>query len=222
MVDRNVDVLLTDPKNSQSKSIAIYHFRLTINPQSGFLILEPGDSKRALQHLVGDRWEDVVGRRVVYEKSMTLRAGECDYKLEYAIQERHKLEYMDMRNAFLATLADPGNQDRGIYDQFAVIPGTYTRVIGKCIKFEARLGHGTFGWVDQGLDIETGDLLAIKEVRITHERDWLTIKRELEIGMHFEVSLLTMKMLSDVDTCKDRRDRSTPYTWLLLPAWISE
>ena len=184
---RGVDVLLTDPRDSGSKSIAGVHFRLSMNPQSGYLILNPDNDKAALESYVGSEWRAVEESRLIYEKSTMLRAGDCEYRLNYAFEDGHKSAFIAARNEFVKEyFSGPESTDQ--FELFNYLPGSNAQIIGdKLLRFGTQ-GTGTFGWVDQGLDMKTGNVLAIKEMRLKTQREWSAINQERKIGMKFEVS----------------------------------
>lgn len=55
------------------------------------------------------------------------------------------------------------------------------------LEFETQ-GNGKFGWISQGVDIKTGNLVAIKELRISSHQSHLEAIAEVNMGYRFLVS----------------------------------
>ncbi|KAI9656460.1 MAG: hypothetical protein M1821_004666 [Bathelium mastoideum] len=179
--NRGVDMLLARPRESASRSLASQHFRLRISEHSGLLMLCCGAPKRPpLETNVGGKWEllEPGQETLVYQKSTLLRVGRCELELQYTISKDNQAVFLARRNAFIdRNLHPPSN----VYESSTYIPGGDITVRGRYLQLATR-GHGTFGWVSQGFDTHTGQLIAIKELRIRKNEDWLDVQNEIKLG----------------------------------------
>lgn len=186
LVNRDVDLLLTRPGDIMSRSLASIHMLFTFNPRSGFLMLRAGSTKAPVEFQKGGTWEKLEynEQRLLYLPATMLRAGLCEYELEYTIEEKHRESYFEQRDAFLrAVLPRRG----GLPKSFRKLPGDRYVQRGKYIEFETQ-GSGAFGWISQGADTETGHPVAIKELRITTRWQRAEAVAEVGIGRRLHVS----------------------------------
>ena len=105
--NRNVDLLLAKPRDNRSKSLANIHMVFRFNPKSGFLMLRGGSQKASVEHSMSGIWEKLVYEKeqVMYQCSTMLRAGVCEYELEYTVDEKHREAYFTQRDALLRTIS---------------------------------------------------------------------------------------------------------------------
>lgn len=188
--NRGVDILLAKPRDIASKSLASYHFRLRISEHSGLLMLSSGATKRPpLETNIGGNWESLEPEQetLVYQSSTMLRVGRCQFELQYTIGETYREAFLAQRNTFISRKLNPSSN---IYEYSTYVPGENITVRGRYLQLATR-GHGTFGWISQGFDTRTGQLIAIKELRIEKKKDWRVIKDEIEMGRRFQVRPLS-------------------------------
>ncbi|KAF6230750.1 hypothetical protein HO133_000009 [Letharia lupina] len=128
-------------------------------------MLKGGSHKASVEYRLGSKWVklDYDEEHLVYEHSTRIRAGMCEYELEHTVAEKYRKSYFEKRDRFLEAQL-PGN------NQFKIgplqrMPGDNYVLRGRYLELETR-GSGAFGWITQGLDTKTGDLVAIKELRI--------------------------------------------------------
>ena len=126
--------------------------------------------------------------QLMYQFSTMLRAGTCEYELEYTVKEEHREAYFIQRKGFFELLSPSQGNPQPVFQR---LPGDSCVSRGRYLKFETQ-GRGAFGWVTQGVDIETGDPIAIKELRIDCRRSRLEVMAEVRMGSRF--------LVSDVDT----------------------
>lgn len=181
--NRGVDLLLAKPGDHLSKPLAGIHMVLLFNLRSGFLMLRGGSKKVPVEFKAGGTWEKLEYRedRLMHQPATTLRVGTCEYDLEYIVEEKHRTSYFAQRDAFLESISP--NKEL-LPQPFQKMPGDSYVLRGRYLEFETQ-GSGTFGWITQGLDTKTGDLIAIKELRISNPRMSLAIKAEVKIGKCF-------------------------------------
>ena len=186
VTNRGVDLLLVKPGHMLGKKIASVHLLLRFNFKSGFLVLSAESQKAVVEVKVGITWERLPynEERLIHQPITTLRAGICEYDLEYAVEEKHREAYFDERNAFLETI-QPSKEARA--RNFQKLPGDSCVLRGQYLEFGTQ-GFGTFGWVSQGLDIRNGDPVAIKELRLKSRRDRDEALDEVKMGKGFLVS----------------------------------
>ena len=188
-INRNVDLLLAKPGDNRSKSLASIHMLFRFSRKSGFLMLRGASPKVPVEYSIGGSWRQLgyEKEKLLYQVSTMLRAGMCEYKLEYTIEERHRDAYFQHRNIFLKMIpSNKGNLPRA----FQKMPGDSCVLRGRYLEFETK-GFGAFGWITQGIDTETGDPVAIKELRINGRRSRLEIMSEVNMGIRFHVSKVT-------------------------------
>lgn len=184
--NRGVDMLLAKPRDIASKSLASNHFRLRISEHSGLLMLSPGATKRpSLETNIGGTWGSLGPEQeiLVYQSSTMLKVGQCQLELQYTIGETNREAFLALRNTFIDTKLGPSSN---IYEYSTYVPGENITIRGRYLQLATR-GHGTFGWISQGFDTHTGQLIAIKELRIEKKKDWGVIKAEIEMGRRFHV-----------------------------------
>lgn len=184
--NRGVDLLLAKPGDVSSKSLASIHMVLLFNLRSGFLMLRAGSKKAPVEFKVGATWERLEYREehLMHQPATMLRAGACEYELEYTVEEKHRKAYFEQRDSFLEGLL-PNNEP--IQLAFRKMPGDSCVLRGRYLEFETQ-GSGAFGWITQGVDIKTGNPIAIKELRINSRRSRFEIMAEVEMGRRFLVS----------------------------------
>lgn len=184
--NRNVDLLLAKPGDNRSKSLANIHMLFRFNRKSGFLMLRGASPKVPVEYSIGGSWRTLgyEKEQLLYQFSTMLRAGVCEYKLEYTIEENHRNAYFQRRDVFLEAVP---SSNENISWLFQKLPGDSCVLRGRYLEFETK-GSGAFGWITQGLDTETGDPVAIKELRINGRRSRLEIMAEVKMGTRFHVS----------------------------------
>lgn len=185
-VNRDVDLLLARPGDIMSRSLASIHMLFIFNPRSGFLMLRAGSTKAPVEFKMGGTWEKLEynEQRLLHLPATMLRAGLCEYELEYTISEKHRESYFEQRDTFLRTVFP---RKGGLPKSFQKLPGDSYVQRGKYIEFETQ-GSGSFGWITQGADIKTGDPAAIKELRITTRWQRAEAVAEVKIGRRLQVS----------------------------------
>ena len=184
--NRGVDLLLAKPGDTQSKSLASTHMVFRFNCKSGFLMLQGGKSKVPVKYYhQSGVWEtlEFEDEQLMYQVSTMLQAGACEYELQYTVEERHREAYLRERNDFLESTKGRDFQ-RPIFQR---LPGDNCVVRGRYLEFQTR-GAGAFGWIIQGVDIKTGDPVAIKRLSIRSKRDGADIMNEVKMGNRFLVS----------------------------------
>ena len=182
---RGVDFLLAKPGDINSKSLASVHFMLKISPQLGLLMLQCGPNKDvALEVNMNGSWR-LLGpeeERLMYQLFTALRIGRCEFELQYTIDPCNRDDFIARRNRFLKNATSSLN---------AYLPGDNVIVRGRFLQFMT-VGHGSFGWVTQGADTWSGNLIAIKECHITSKSQWPEIEKEVEYGRLFRARLLLL------------------------------
>ena len=180
--NRNVDFLLAKPGDNRGKSLANIHMVFRFNRMSGFLMLKGGSEKVPVEYNINGVWGKLEHEEehLIYQCSTTIRAGACEYELEYTIKEKHRGAYFKQRNAFLETVAP--SQERA----FEKLPGDSCILRGRYLEFQTQ-GSGAFGWINQAVDTKTGDPVAIKELRITSRGTQREATEEVKLGHRFLV-----------------------------------
>ena len=190
--NRGVDLLLATPRDRLGKSLAGIHMIFRFNFQSGFLMLRGGSSKVPVEYSRDGVWEtlEFENEQLMYQSSTILRAGICEYELKYTVEEKHRDAYFQQRTAFLKTILSPNHDFQKPTIQ--KIPGDKCVPRGRYLEFGTQ-GSGAFGWITQGVDIETGNPVAIKELRITSRKCSLEVRAEATIGRRFLVRYFRAK-----------------------------
>ena len=186
--NRNVDLLLAKPRDGLGKSLASVHMLFHFNSRSGFLMLKAGSAKAPVEFKTGTTWNVLEDRKeqLIHQPATILRVGDCEYELEYIVKEMHRENYFRQRGAFL----DPISSIKGqLQPFFQKMPGDSCVQRGTYLEFGTH-GSGTFGWITQGVNIKTGDPVAIKELRISSRRSRLEATNEVNMGRRFNVGWL--------------------------------
>lgn len=181
---RGVDLLLARPGDIQSKSLANTHIMFRFNRNSGFLMLRGASPKASVKYNKSGVWEtlEYLDEQLMYQVSTMIRAGVCEYELEYTIEEQHREAYFRERNTFL----EAKGESKFPEPTFWRLPGDDCVSRGRYLEFQTK-GSGAFGWITQGIDTKTGDPIAIKEVRVKSKRDRVDVMNEVKMGNRFQV-----------------------------------
>ena len=184
--NRGVDLMLAPPRHKLGKSLASIHLVFRFNRQSGFLMLRGGSPKVPVEYNKNGVWEKLVFKQeqLMYQSSTILRAGLCEYELKYTVEEKHREAYFEKRAGFLRALCPPDQDFQKPI--FNILPGDKCTQRGKYLEFGTK-GSGAFGWITQGIDIETGNPVAIKELRITSRNVRVQTEAEVSMGRRFMV-----------------------------------
>lgn len=184
--NRGVDLLLAIPRDNLGKSLASIHMVFRFNAKSGFLMLRGGSAKVPVEYSKNGVWKSLEFEKeqLMHQSSTILRAGRCEYELKYTVEEKYRDAYFQKRIGFLEALFSP--KDEFQEPVFRKIPGDKCVPRGRYLEFETQ-GSGAFGWITQGVDLETGDPIAIKELRITSRRSGFEVLAEVKMGMRFMV-----------------------------------
>ena len=185
--NRNVDLLLAKPGDYLGRSLASIHMIFRIHRKSGFLMLENGSEKVPVEHNIGGNWETLANteRHVLFSKSVIIRAGQCEFELEHTLDVEQRDAYLHMRDEYIRELLDTSSTK--LNPPLQILPGDRCVQRGRYIEFETR-GHGKFGWINQGVDTKTGDMVAIKELRIKNPSERKEVGLEVNIGRRFHVN----------------------------------
>lgn len=169
-----------------AKSLASVHMIFQLNPTSGFLMLKGGSPKVPVEYNISGRWGklEFEEEQLIYQTSTALRAGACEYELQYSIEEKYKETYFRQRDMFLESISP---SQASFQPPFREMPGERSVLRGKYLEFDTQ-GFGAFGWINQGVDTKTGELVAIKELRINSHRSRCEVMTEVKIGSRFLVS----------------------------------
>ena len=151
-------------------------------------MLKGGSRKAPVEYRLADKWVKLEydEEHLIYEASIRIRAGICEYELEHTVEEKCRASYFDRRDKELDAQL-PGT------DEFKMrplqrMPGDSYVLRGQYLELETR-GSGAFGWITQGLDTKTGDLVAIKELRV-EARNKSEIMAEVKMGKRFTVRII--------------------------------
>ena len=107
-LNRSVDLLLAKPKDIKGKSLASIHMIFQFHMKSGFLMLVNGSEKALVGHNVGGSWKELgyLERQLLFSKSTIIRAGECEYELEYTLEMEQTEAYLKMRDRYIEESLD--------------------------------------------------------------------------------------------------------------------
>lgn len=184
--NRGVDLLLAQPRDKLGSSLASIHMIFRFHRESGFLMLGGGSSKVPVEFSKNGVWETLglMKEYLMFQSSTIIRAGMCEYELQFTVEEKHRAAYFHQRDQFLEGYSSSicGFQP----PVFKKLPGDICVVRGRYLEFATK-GTGAYGWVTQGVDLETGNPIAIKEIRISRKYTIDEIKEELGIGRRFVV-----------------------------------
>ena len=184
-MNRKVEFLLARPGYQQSRHLANVHLFFRFNHVSGMLMLVAGSEKAPVHYNVGGVWKELSypSEKLLYQTATTLRLGPFDYELTYTIQEAQRDEYFFRRNRFFEEISSealPAAHLQKLHlDQYTLIRDI--------LVFETK-GSGSFGWVNIGVDTNTGDPVAIKELRITNKSAANAFLHEVAFGEQFSAS----------------------------------
>ena len=124
-------------------------------------------------------------KHLIYEPSIRIRAGTCEYELEHTVEEKYRALHFDRRDRFLEAQLPEKLELKT--EPLQRMPGDNYVLRGRYLELETR-GSGAFGWITPGLDIKTGDPVAIKELRIS-ARNKSEVMAEVNIGTRFTVCI---------------------------------
>ena len=184
--DRNVDFLLAAPRDPKSKHLASVHMFFQFSWSSGMLMLIAASKERSVHYCLDGEWMELKhpSKRVLCHKSNRLRLDKFEYELVYRIPLDRKIEFYAERDAYLRSLSDwplPKNNQ-----WLAAMENGFTKQ-GRMLIFQS-IGFGAFGWVWEGVDSTTGDLVAIKALYLKKKGDRALLEKELDMGLEFRVS----------------------------------
>ena len=184
-LNRGVDLLLSRPGDCLSRSLAGVHMIFQFHTSSGLLMLKGGSHKAPVELRLGSDWVKLEydEKHLIYERSIRIRAGMCEYELEHTVEEKYRALYFDERDKFLQAQV-PRNLELKT-EPLRRIPGDSCILRGQYLELETR-GSGAFGWITRGLDTKTGDLVAIKELRIGAKTK-SEVMAEVNMGKRFTV-----------------------------------
>lgn len=188
--NRGVDLLLAKPGDILGKSLASVHMLFRFNMKSGFLMLWGGSPKAPVEFKMGGIWIKLEYNKeqLMYQPATILRAGACEYELEYTIAEKHREAYFKQRDHFLEKTLSSKDYLQVAFKQ---MPGDSFVLRGKYLEFETK-GSGASGWINQGVDTKTGDPIAIKELRINSYSRRVGVMDEVKMGRRFLVSQISV------------------------------
>ena len=167
------------------KSLAAVHLIFRFNIQSGFLMVRGGSSKVSVEYYINGIWKSLglEEGQLLYQSATILRAGACEYELEFTIEEKHKEAYFNERDRFLES-----NSPNRMAEPPRKMPGEGIVRRERYLEFETQV-LGSFGWINRGVDIKTGNLVAIKELRIGNRHSRIGVIAEVDIGRRFLVGI---------------------------------
>ena len=155
------------------------------NLESGFLTVRVGSPKVSVEYNISGRWKKLAleEEQLLYQPATRLRAGACEYELEFTIEEKHKEPYFDERDSFLQSNFPSARFRKPL----RMMPGDGIVRMDRYLEFGTK-GRGKSGWINQGVDTKTGNLVAIKELRVGSRHSRLEAMAEVDIGRRFLVS----------------------------------
>jgi hypothetical protein len=185
--NRNVDLLLAKPRDRKTKDLAGIHLFFRFHPQSFMLMLVAGDPEKPVQYKVDGMWKDMKypSQHVIYQHINRLRLGDCEYDLIYTISEELRKEFLDIQTEYLRSYSI-GFKPTEYSGSWTFPPEGGFLKQGPVLMCTS-LSYGTFGWVSVGIEVDSGDLVAVKEVAIKRKSDQAQICLEEEIGRSFKV-----------------------------------
>ena len=183
--NRNVDILLASKGDNRGRSLASVHMVFRFNPRSGFLMLMGGTPRVPVELKTNGAWKalEFDEEQLIHQPVTMLRAGTCEYELEYTVEETHREAYFEQRDSFLGVVQPGTDKPQRAFQR---LPGDHCVIRGNYVEFDTQ-GSGTFGWITRGIDITTGDPVAIKELRIRSKKDRLQVEAEASVGNQFLV-----------------------------------
>jgi hypothetical protein len=187
--DRGVDFQLAPPRDPQSRALASIHMLFRFNRKSGMLMLVAGSSKAPVHYYNNGEWQSLEAPnvKVLHRPSTILRVGQLEYELVYTIDARHRKDYLDLRKTLFATYPSMvGGSNVLPSADFDRLPFDDHVQIHRYLLFETK-GYGGFGWVSIGVDSETGDPVALKEVSIKRKSERDGLIEEVDYGRAFSV-----------------------------------
>ena len=106
-------------------------------------MLKGGSTKASVEFKTGGVWDKLeYGEQcLMHQRATMLRAGTCEYELEYTIEEKHRQSYFFERDAFLRRILSGEND---ISPSFQKLPGDSWVQRGNYIEFGTQ-GSGAFG-----------------------------------------------------------------------------
>ena len=148
-------------------------------------MLKGGSHKVPVEYRLDGKWIKLEfdEKYLVYERSTRIRAGICEYELEHTVEQKDRTLYFEERDKLLKAQL-PENKGFKIRP-LERMPGDNCILRGQYLELETR-GSGAFGRITQGLDTRTGDLVAIKELRI-EARNKSEVMAEANMGTRFTV-----------------------------------
>lgn len=185
--NRGVDLLLSKPGDSLSRSLAFIHMIFHFNQRSGLLMLKGGSHKVPVEYRLSDKWIKLEydEEHLIYEPSIRIRAGMCEYELEHTVEEKYRTLYFEKRDKFLEAQQRENIELK--MEPLQRMPGDSYVLRGQYLELETR-GSGAFGWITHGLDTKTGNLVAIKELRI-EAKNKSEVMAEVNMGTRFNVCI---------------------------------
>ncbi len=185
--NQNVDFLMSPPRDSKRKQLAILHMFFRFNLNSGILILVAASLERPVHIYIEGEWVALrhPAKRVLHLRSNRLRLGECEYDLIYTVPSAEMTRFFAMRRAYLRVFSDrPSPSD----DRWSIPPNAEFRKLGATYVCKTK-ACGGFGWVYEGVHSHTGDPVAVKELGIKDKDVRDQVLAEAEMGKTFQVRI---------------------------------
>ncbi|KAF7509015.1 hypothetical protein GJ744_008410 [Endocarpon pusillum] len=184
---RDVDFMLGWHHGPSSQHVAPVHLHLRFNRRSGILLLIAAGDKPVELFIEQDGWISLqrVEQRALYQPINLIRLGEYRFDLVYALpQGKNQInDYLAGKHEFFHE-----KLETQIPKKFPwLIPSETYSILGHVLSYNT-LTYGGFGWISNGIDIITGDPVAIKEISIKKGHGASisgiqAIQREIEIGV---------------------------------------
>ena len=181
--EQYIDLFLSRPGDAAGSSLTGLPCVLKMHPKCGLLQfcspVPSGDRYPEVEVEIQGRMRKLWSRDTVllWQISTQVKIGKLAYKITYSIDETTREDFIRRRAEYIRTYCDL----HSLLTQFMYVPGDPAEICGKTARFYT-IGCGAFGWVILGLNLETGLLLAIKEVRLTNPNQREALKTEIHIG----------------------------------------
>ncbi len=183
--DRNVDFLLAKPRDPKSRNVANVHICFRFNRISGMLMLVAVSSKAPVYLNLAGTWHELEyqSEKLLYQTTTTIKLGPFEYDFEYTVEEYERESFFKCRNAFLRKMSidlplPPKSMWKLHLDKH--------KIIQHFLVFET-VGSGTFGWVNKAMNIDTGEMVVLKELPVTSTRTRNAFLEEVAWGESFRV-----------------------------------
>jgi hypothetical protein len=182
-----VDILLSKPRDPRGKKLAGVHLLLHFHPRSWMFMLVAGSTQKTVEYYVNGQFKTLAfpSRHVLCEQTNRLRLGDCEYDLIYTVADHLQKGFMAY-NAEVLERFGHGRYD-GPSPGIQTFPPKNGFTKSGEVLICSTLSYGGQGWVFAGVEMASGEPVAVKEISVKSTKQFRQASSEWEYGKSFQV-----------------------------------